>query len=135
MKTDNSKHSGPMITGGTTLLVIFAVLALMLLDVLPMVSTIQEKHRADQVASAYHNYYEADTEANEILAQIRTGNVPQDVISKGDIYSYQVAVSDTQLLAVEVKVDDGAYEILRWQTVSTVDWVPDESLNLYTGEN
>ncbi|MCQ2553113.1 MAG: hypothetical protein MJ150_02290 [Clostridia bacterium] len=135
MNKDNSKHSGAFVTGGTSLLVIFAVIALMLLDVLPMVSTIQEKKRAEQVSNSYKSYYAADRKAEEILSEIRSGNVPANVKVAGDEYSYEVKISDTQSLLVDIKAEETGYKVNKWQVVSTIDWEPVDDIELFNGGN
>lgn len=47
---------------------------------------------------------------------------------------YAVPISDTQeLQAVAVIYGDGSYEIVRWQAVPTVEWEPDDTLDLWDG--
>lgn len=47
---------------------------------------------------------------------------------------YAVPISDTQeLQAVVVIYGDGSYEIVRWQAVPTVEWEPDDTLDLWDG--
>ena len=79
-------------------------------------------------------YYAADCRAEAILADIRAGDVPESVEMRGDTYSYICPISETQTLAVTVRAEGDNYEILRWQAVSTVDWVSDDSLPVWDGE-
>ncbi len=52
------------------------------------------------------------------------------------IISYTMAISDTQNLYAELAVnypssqDEALYHIITWRTFSTVDWQPDNTLNL-----
>ena len=127
-----SRFSPPMV-GGSSLLVIFAVLTLTIFSLLT-ISTVQADSRlADAAAQAVSGYYEADTQAESILAQLRHGTVPDGVTESDGIYSYTCPISDTQALAVSVSVDGADYTILRWQAVSSADWVVNDDLPVWDG--
>jgi hypothetical protein len=80
-------------------------------------------------------YYEADCQAEEILARLRTGEIPDGVMLTDGVYSYLCKISDTQGLAVSVTVDGkNVYDILQWQVVSTQDWEADDKLHVWTGQ-
>ena len=59
-----------------------------------------------------------------------------DTTASPAIISYTMAISDTQNLYVELEVnypssqDDALYHIITWRTFSTVDWQPENTLNL-----
>ena len=76
----------------------------------------------------------AELEAETVLAELRTGNIPECVSVDGDIYSYTCAVSDTLELQVSVRIQDDRWEILSWNTSASVDWNKDDSLNVWNGE-
>lgn len=122
------------VVGGSSLLVIFAVLCLTVFALLSL-STVQADSRlSDASAAAVSEYYAADCRAEEILAQLRTGQVPEGVRVKADTYSYTCPISETQELQVEVRIRENGWEILRWQAVSTTQWNEDETLSLWDGE-
>lgn len=124
----------PPAVGGSSLLVIFAVLCLTVFAMLAL-STVQANGRlSDASAEAVTSYYAADVQAEAILAQLRAGQVPEDVTVTGEIYTYTCPISDTQALEVEVRVNGTDYEVLRWQSVSTADWQTDESLHVWDGQ-
>ena len=128
------KNSFPAV-GGSSLLVIFAVLCLTIFTLLGL-STVQAGGRlSDASAEAVSAYYAADCHAEEILARLRAGELPEGVsVFPDGTYSYTCPISDTQLLAVEVRVDmDENYEILRWQAASAANWQPDDSLPVWDG--
>lgn len=131
--TDKRKLSFPAV-GGSSLLVIFAVLCLTVFALLTL-STVQANGRlSDRSAQAVLDYYQADTQAEYILAQLRQGTVPEGVTNEGGgRYSYTCFISDTQALDVQVQVEDTEYIILRWQAVSTADWEADDSLAVWDG--
>lgn len=130
------KHRiSPPAVGGSALLVIFAVLCLTMFAMLSL-STVQADVRlSDKNADAVRNYYTADTQAEDLLARLRSGTIPDGVTADGDVYSYVCRISDTQELQVEVRVDGAQdYQVLKWQAVSTTDWTADENLNVWNGE-
>ena len=122
------------VVGGSSLLVIFAVLCLTVFALLSL-STVQADSRlSDASAAAVSEYYEADCQAEEILAELRSGQIPEGVSVKVDTYSYTCPISETQELQVEVRIQENGWEILRWQAVSTAQWNEDETLSLWDGE-
>jgi len=120
--------------GGSFLLVIFAVLCLTVFALLALATVQAGQRLSDASAAAVTNYYAADYQAEEILAQLRTGETPEGVTQVDDIYMYECPVSDTQVLKVEVRLDGTAYTILRWQTVSIADWQPEDGMQVWDGE-
>ena len=128
-----SKHEAPPAVGGSSLLVIFAVLCLTIFALLSL-STVQADSRmAEASYQAVQGYYEADVTAETILAKLRQGIVPENVTKEGNLYSYTCQVSDTQALEVEVQITEDSYRVLRWQLVSTTEWEADDSLKLWDG--
>ena len=129
-----SKREAPPAVGGSSLLVIFAVLCLTVFALLSL-STVQADRRlAEASAEAVQKYYEADVKAEVLLASIRQGQVPADAVEKnGEVYCYRQKVSEVQALEVEVKVSDEEYEIMRWQLVSTTEWEEDDSMDVWNG--
>ncbi len=119
--------------GISSLLVIFAVLCLTVFALLT-VSTVQAQVRlAENARSAITEYYDADCRAQEILAQLRSGQCPQGVTKNGDIYTYTCPASETQALYVRVRVTGTQYKVLQWQTVSTAQWEADDQLPVWDG--
>ena len=121
-------------TGGSSLLVIFAVLALTVFAILSVSTVTADQKLADKSAASVGAYYEADCQAEIILAEIRSGKLPEGVKKDGNLYSYKCLVTDSLNLEVEVLVEEEEYEVLRWQMVSAADWQNDESLPVWDGE-
>lgn len=121
--------------GICSLLVIFAVLCLTVFALIS-VSTVQSQIRlAEKSWTATREYYDAENRAEQILAQLRSGQIPQGVESpKEHVYTYHCDLSDTQTLAVWVAVVGSDYEILRWQVVSTLEWQADDRIPVWRGE-
>ena len=60
--------------------------------------------------------------------------VEESITPEGRTCVYTCPISDTQTLAVEVRLEGANYDILRWQAVSTADWELDETLDLWDGD-
>ena len=134
----------PPALGGSSLLVAFAVLALTVFALLSLSTVRADVRLGDAAAAAVKGYYEADVQAQELLARLRNGETPVEVTAHGEDswhdpsmirYTYAVPISDTQELQVELSHSpDGTWTVLRWQSVPTGDWEYDDSLGLWDGD-
>ena len=131
----NSQKMHSPIVGGSSLLVVFAVLCLTVFALLSLSTVQAEKRLSDTNANAVEQYYAADLEAEKILAQLRTGDVPECVTEKNGNFVYVCPMSEMQGLQVEVCIDGTEWEILRWQVVSTVEWNAEESISVWNGND
>jgi hypothetical protein len=124
----------PPVVGASSMLVIFAVLCLTIFALLS-ISTVQANGRlSDHAANAVINYYEADAQAESILAELRAGKMPEGVTKEENLYSYQCKISDTQALVVQIMLEGNEYTVLRWQVVSDIDWQADDRRPVWNGE-
>lgn len=130
--TDNRRFSPPAV-GGISLLSVFAVLCLTVFALLSLSTVQADKRLEEKSAQAVIDYYDADCRAQKLLAQIRSGKIPDGVYKKGDIYEYHCPVGDTQRLNVSVKVNGENWKILKWQVVNIGEWTPDDRLNVWNG--
>ena len=127
------RRFSPPVTGGSSLLVIFAVLCLTIFALLGL-STVQADGRlSNATAVAVSNYYAADSQAEEIFARLRSGEAVEGVVVSGSRYFYECSISDTQTLQVQLLEEDGAWSVERWQAVSTAQWEADDSLSVWDG--
>lgn len=139
-RRETAGQTGMPAAGLSILLVIFAVLCLTVFAVLSIATVNTDRKLADRAVSHTAAWYEADGEAELILAQLRSGQVPEGVREAGTdeegrtIYEYTCLLSDTQALEVRAAVDAEGYEILRWQLVSTIDWSAEDDLSVWDGE-
>ena len=130
---DKDFRMSPPLVGGSSLLVIFAVLCLTVFALLGF-STVQAGARLSQsTAKAVSAYYQADCQAEEIFARLRSGELPAGVTKTEDIYSYVCPISDTQQLQVALQKEADGWTVLRWQAESTADWNADNTLNIWDG--
>ena len=107
--------------GGSSLLVIFAVLCLTVFALLSLSTVLADQRLAAASASAVRAYYEADCMAEEMFARLRTGEIPDGVEVHEDKYRYQCRISETQVLCVEVMQNEETWTVLRWQAVAEVE--------------
>ncbi len=128
----HERFSAPVV-GGSSLLVMFAVLCLTVFALLGL-STVQADQRLSRTsADSVFDYYRGDLQAEQILAQLRRGEVPPGVSIENHIYSYSCPVSQTRRLDVAVEECEGEWNVLRWQVVSLVEWEADEKLDVWDG--
>ena len=121
------------VVGGSSLLVIFAVLCMTVFALLSL-STVLADGRLNQASvEAVSAYYTADTRAEEIFARVRQGELPEEVTEKNGIYTYSCPISENQALQVELQKTAAGWKVLRWHAVVTAEWEED-TLNLWDGE-
>lgn len=136
---EKKSSAGVPPVGGSSLLVIFAVLCLMVFALLSM-STVQADRRlSNSFADAVKNYYAADLEAETYFARIRNGESAEMPNSKTEAgqpaYSYSGQINDSQMLNASVIIDGEDYSVVSWQVVSSGDWVADDSITVWSGED
>lgn len=157
-----SKRSGSfgLGTGGASILVIFVLLCLTTFATLSIVSANADYKLTQRNAQAVQEYYAADLLAGERLAQIDAvlagpapfeegtpaerfhnrlleqgyENVTVQETPAGVRLSYAVPMSNTRELQVALLVaEDDSWSIEAWQTVTTEEWVEDNSIELWDG--
>lgn len=132
----------PPALGGSSLLVVFAVLALTVFALLSLSTVRADVRLGDATEKMVSGYYAADVKAQEILARLRNGEAPVEATAHLEDswtlltrYTYEVPISDTQELQVELsRSPDGTWTVLRWQSVPTGNWTYDDSLGLWDGD-
>ena len=130
---DNKSRSPLPVVGGSSLLVIFAVLCLTVFALLGL-STVQAGGRLSRArAEAVAEYYQADCDAEEIFARLHRGEVPAGVTQRDGVYSYSCPISETQQLRVELSKRGEEWTVLRWQAESTALWENDDTLHVWGG--
>lgn len=120
--------------GTSSLMVIFAVLCIAVFAVLAL-SGVQASQRLETASeNSVKEYYAADCRAQEILAEIRAGHLPDGVETDGGEYSYTCPISDTRDLLVKVSVKGNEFKILQWQARYSAEWEAEESLDIWSGK-
>lgn len=126
----NKKTTIPAPVGGSSLLVIFAVLCFAVFSMLVLATVKADERLADASYEAVMDYYAADFEAERILGQLRAGIVEDGVTQSDNYYSYECPVNDTQQISVVVEVTGKDYVVHQWKLEETVQWEPEEYLDL-----
>ena len=135
MRKENGNRSAVGTPGGSALMVIFAVLCLTVFAVLALSTMLADGRLSDNGARSTQEYYNAEAQAQVVLARLRSGEVPEGVTEEDfGVYSYSFPLSDSRSLQVRVAVTGAEYEILQWQAVYTGDWSGEETLNLWDGQ-
>jgi len=119
--------------GGSSILTIFAVLCLIVFALLSLSTAKANDTLAEKSMTAITNFYKADLQAEEILAQIRSGECPEGVTKKGSIYSYACSIDNNQELQVKVVVEEDSYKILEWKKEYVGEWKLNDSLDVWDG--
>lgn len=130
MNREKERSSTPA-AGGTSLLVVFAVLCLTVFALLSLATVQADERLAAAGARAVQDYYAADCRAQEILARLRNGEFPEGVFLDGERTVYEVPVTEGLRLEVEL---DRRLEVLRWQLAPAGGWEADETLDLWEGD-
>jgi uncharacterized protein (UPF0333 family) len=115
---ETKKRAQMPTVGGTSLLVIFAILCLTTFAVLSIATGEADTSQSRVSAEAVKAFYDADLEAEEIFSRIRAGEMPEGVSLNGNVYSYTCKISETQVLFVEIKAEGDRFTVLRWQAAS-----------------
>jgi len=113
----NHRMSAPAI-GGSSLLVIFAVLCLTVFALLSLSTVQAEKRMADASAQAVTAYYEADLEAERIFARLRSGEMIDTVQRSGNSYHYSCPITENQILKVELEREEDGWRVCLWQVIA-----------------
>lgn len=129
------KKGGFTAVGLSSLLTIFAVLCMVVFTLLTLSTVLAARSLSDSAADSALDYYRAELEAEATLARLRSGEIPENTRQTGGVFCYDIPISDTQTLAVEVMVEGSSYTILRWQAVSSAQWTADESLPVWDGQS
>ena len=129
---DEQKVKMPVV-GGSSLLVIFSVLCLVTFALLGLSTALADQRLSEASVRAMTDYYQADSHAEQIFAQLRNGEMPEGVTADQGVYSYSCPISDNQVLAVELYRQDEKWTVLRWQSVNQAEY-EEELLEVWDGD-
>ena len=133
MEQRNKEKFSPPALGGSSLLVVFAVLSLTVFALLSLSTVRADRRLGERTAQAVSQYYAADAKAQEILARLRAGETPEGVTMEGDEYVYGCPVSENETLQVRVRAE--GWRVLRWQVEYTGKWEPNQEIEVWSGED
>lgn len=120
--------------GGTSLLVIFGVLCLTVFSLLTLTTAQAQKRLSDSAAQTCAAYYEADRQAGEVFALLRSGQMPPQVQKDGNLFRYSIPISSRQSLQVQLIQKDG-WHVLCWQSAAAATPIQNQSLSLWDGNS
>lgn len=133
--------------GIVSLLLIFLVLCLATFSLLSLSSASADEKLAIKVTERTSEYYNAVYKANEMLKNLDeqllsirknvSNQAEYDKMTKDINTSWQIAINDSQVLAVSVAIlypdetGEHFYEITKWQVINTDEWIPDLTQPVY----
>lgn len=156
------KKNSLVITGITSLFLIFSVLCLVILSILSLGTSRSDLAMSKQTMVQTANYYEACNSASEIclniednlwnfyhnsansdeyyqkIASISYKNLTWDALNH--MLSLKIPFSKTQALLITLEIlyplsdDDVCLNICTWKTIATGTWNPDNIQPIYQGE-
>ena len=119
--------------GGGSLLATFGILCLVVLAMLSITTVQSDRRQAEASYQTVSDFYAADRMAQNIFARLKLGETVEGVEIDGNIYRSVCPISDTQHLEVELQKTDDGWEVLRWQSVSTMEY-QEETLPVWDGK-
>ena len=119
--------------GAGSLLTMFSVLCLTVFALLSISTVRTQQTLSDAAFAAVEGYSAADAAAEEVLARLRSGEIPDGVREQDGVYRYACPISDTAELEVEVKVSGAEYTVLRWQAVRSSAWEHENRWEVWDG--
>ena len=127
------KRISAPVVGGSSLLVIFAVLCLTVFALLSLSTVQAEKRMADAAAEAVTAYYAADLQAQEVFARLRAGETVTGVAVEGNTYRYSCGISEHQILEVTLEKEEDIWRVCRWQVCASPEEVS-ETMPVWNGK-
>ena len=142
------QKSRGMGVGTVSLIMIFSVLCLTVFAMLTLSTSNAEKILADRTAAFIKGYYEADSLATEIMAELAVdnarGGLPgavrgveityEETDDGAALANYTCKVTDVQDLVVALKLKGSGGEVLQWKTEYSQEWEFDDSLIVWDGD-
>jgi len=131
--------------GSASIVLVFAVLCLSVFSLITFVVAGNDKALVDTEAGLVTGYYEADAQAERIVADIlEADGIPEvvrgieinsywDFEADADITYFLYPISDQRSLFVSLAIRADSYDILSWRMYDTGDWTFDDSLNVWQG--
>ena len=132
--------------GSASIMLIFTVLCLTVFSMISYTVAANDKILIESGTDLVLKYYEADSLAESILAEIIVSEFVPDSVFGIEIYSHfdfdyfaEVAsfycpITDSTDLYVNAVIYEDSYDILSWRMVNEEEWIPDMTLNVWDGE-
>jgi len=139
-------NRGGIGVGSASVVLVFAVLCLSVFSLITLVVASNDKALAASEAKLVVGYYEADTLAELVLAELLSADVVPSSIRGIDINArwneqlnmdtvyFYCHISDTKVLYVYLAFFEDTYNILSWRMINTDDWEYRPGLNVWVGD-
>ena len=133
--------------GSASIVLVFAVLCLTVFSLITFVIADNDKALADAESELVLGYYNADTLAENIVSEIvQTDALPdsirdikimsdQDLESGANIAYFSCPISGNKELYVRLAIWGDSYDILCWRMCDTDEWVVDDSMYVWQGND
>ena len=146
-KAAGKKASFGTSMGVSSIIAILVILLLVVFSILALTTARADLLLSQKSSDSIKAYYDADAAAEEMMAEISRaiagGPGWQRVLENegctltsgagGMFISYTISIDEYRNLNVELFADaDGRLKRLLWQVTPAKEWIPDESINLYT---
>jgi len=131
--------------GSALVILIFTVLCLAIFSAISYITAHTSRTLMETEVSLVKAFYEADTKAEQILAEILAADtVPETIMGveirqEEDLFTlalwvaFEVPVAETRLLSVAVEIDFNGYAIKQWQMFDNREWTPDLARPVWMG--
>jgi len=131
--------------GGASIALIFVVLCMVIFTTISFVFALSQDAMIKNEVESVVAYYEADTLAEAVLANILAspatpGNVMDVEISSrfdiglgAEVVYFTIPITDMSELYVAVAIDGVDYTVLSWRIYPTGYWEADEGINIFQG--
>jgi len=121
--------------GGSTLLVIFAVLCLLTFSLLTLSTALSNRRLSEAALSATTAYYQADCMAEETIAALRAGEMPPHVTRSSSTCSFSCPITEKLSLFVVLEEQGESWYITEYKTVTADDAEYDGTITVWDGES
>lgn len=149
MKKSKIRMSG---MGIITILTVFVVLCMTIFALLTLMTANNTLSNTEKSAAAIQNFYNADYIATEKLSSIcgivkstkfnelsqKLSPLDLEIKAEGELLavSYTVSVNGNMDLAVQIDIGkDKSVNITKWQTISKDDFIYEDEIPVWNGEN
>lgn len=147
-KRTNNRKPGFNV-GSASIIMVFAVLCLTIFSVLSFTTSSSDLRLSQRASKSISDYYLAEYRAEDKVLQIsnqvkKDGNLDSLKALSGEIsknsseftFSFTEPVDDRRMILVELAFDkNNDITITRWNLLSSSDWIPDNSMDVWSGMN
>lgn len=130
MKEKKAPFLPPM--GSTSLLVIFGVLCLTVFSLLSLSTVLAQQRLSQAAAQSVKDWHSADLQAQEIFAELRSGQIPEEVSKTPSGYRYTVTISQNRFLDITLTEEETGWVIQSWKTLTQPEEIS-QTLPLWQG--